>query len=230
MVDRDDDTWIAELEGRRGKQRQTEAFHDLGNGLLALVRWYLSDSAALPPGLAHGSYQDLDQLAQDIVQESLVRIWQKGLDLYRGDARFPTFAKAIAINQARQRLRQLWRRREEPRPSFDGNRVDEEREERLSIAVRSKLVLAELPPEKRVMLREAIRCIDRLLVERCSPREREAFVSKYLDGLRSKEIAWSMDTTDRAVNLLTFNARRKLRQGLEEGGYTLATLMDILGG
>jgi RNA polymerase sigma factor (sigma-70 family) len=230
MVDRDDRAWIAELEGQRGKQRQEEAFQDLGNGLLSLVRWYLSDSAALPLSLAHSSYHELDQLAQDIVQESLVRIWQKGIKLYRGDAKFLTFAKAIAINQARQKLRQLWRRGEEPSPSFNGDGIDEEDNKRLSIAIRSKVVMAELPPEKHVMLREVVQCMDRILTERCSPRERKAFVSKYVDGLRSKEIARLMDTTDRAVNLLTFNARQKLKQGLGEGGYTLVMLLDILDG
>ena len=67
-----------------------------------------------------------------------------------------------------------------------------------------------------------------ILVGRCSHREREAFVRKYLDGLRSKEIARLMGITDRAVNLLTFNARRKLREGLEEVGYTLETVLGIL--
>jgi len=228
MVDRDNETWIVELKGQRGKQRQEAAFQDLGNSLLPLVRWYLSSYSTLPPPLTHRSYHDLDQLARDIVQDSLLRIWQKGLDLFRGDARFLTFAKAIAINQAKQKLRQLWRRGEEPGPSFNAGEMDEEDIDRLSIAVRSEMVMAELPPEKRVMLREVLQCMDRILAGWCSPREREAFVRKYLDGLRSKEIAQLMGTTDRAVNLLTFNARQKLRQGLEKEGYTLASLLAIL--
>lgn len=228
MVDRDDETWVAELKGQRGKQRQEQAFQDLGDALLPLVRWRLSNSAVLPPGLTHPS--DLDQLARDILQDSLVHIWQKGLKLFRGEARFLTYAIAIAINQAGQELRQRRRRREEPRPSFNGDRVDEEDNERLSTAIRSKMVAAELPPEKQVMLGEVFQCIDYILTERCSPREREAFVRKYLDGLTSKEIAQLMGTTDRAVNLLTFNARQELRQGLEEEGYTLATLLAILDG
>lgn len=229
MVDRDDETWVAELKGQRGKQRQEQAFQDLGDALLPLMRWYLSNCAELPPSLAHSSNHDLGQLAHDIVQESLVHIWQKGLDLYRGDARFLTFAKKIAINQARQKLRQLWRCREELWPSFDSNGMIEE-DERLSIAIRSKMVATELPPEKQVMLGEVFQCMDYILTERCSPREREAFVRKYLDGLTSKEIAQLMGTTDRAVNLLTFNARQKLRQGLEEEGYTLEMLLAILDG
>jgi RNA polymerase sigma factor (sigma-70 family) len=227
MTDRDNETWIAELKGERGKQRQETAFQDLGKVLLSLIRWYLSNSTALPPGLAHGSLQDLDQLAQDIVQDSLVRIWQKGLDLYRGEAKFLTFAKAIAINQARQKLRQMWRQGEELWPSLNADGTDED-SEILSIAVRSKMVMEELSPEKQVMLRDVAQYIDRILAGRCSLREREAFVKKHLDGLTSKETAQSMNTTDRAVNLLTFNARQKLREGLEENGYTLATLLGIL--
>jgi RNA polymerase sigma factor (sigma-70 family) len=230
MVDRDNETWIAELKGQRGIQRQEAAFQDLGDALLPLIRWYLSNRATLPPSLAHSSYHDLDQLAQDIVQDSLMRIWQKGLNLYRGDARFLTFVKAIAINQARQKLRQTRRWKEAPWPSFSDDRMGEEDNERLSIAVRSKMVVAELSPEKRVMLREVVQSVDRILTEWCSPREREAFVRKYLDDLKSKEIAQLMGTTDRAVNLLTFNARQKLRQGLEEEGYTLAALLVILDG
>jgi RNA polymerase sigma factor (sigma-70 family) len=228
MVDRDDEAWIAELKGQEGEQKQETAFQDLGHALLPLVKWYLSSRSASPPTLAWASYHDLDQLAQDIVQESLVRIWQRGLNLYRGDAKFITFAKAIAINQARQKLRGMWRRPEMLLPSPDDDGMSKEDDEKLSIAGRSKMVMAELPPEKRVMLREALRCVDRLLATQCSSREREAFVRKYLDGLKSKEIAQLMNTTDRAVNLLTYNARQKLRQGLEEERYTLEVLLEML--
>jgi RNA polymerase sigma factor (sigma-70 family) len=227
VTDRDDETWIAELKGQRGKRAQEAAFQDLGNGLLPLTRWYLSARPALPPGLSHGSYHDLDQLAQDIVQDSLVCIWQKGVDLYRGEARFFTFAKMVAINQARQKLRQMRRRREEPGLGFaDG--MDEEGDSGFSLSTRLKAVMKELPPEKRVILREVGRSMDRILAGRCSAREREAFVKKHVHGLTSKEIARSMDTTDRAVNLLTFNARRKLREALEAEGYTLEILLGIL--
>ena len=228
MIDRDNETWVTELEGRAGKQRQDVAFQDLGNSLLPLIRWYLSNTTALPSGLAHSSYHDLDQLAQDIVQDSLAQIWQKGLRLYRGEARFLTFAKAVAISQARQKLRQVRRRREELCPSFSDDERDEEVNRTFSIAVRSRMVMPGLSPEKRVALWEVVRCVDRILVGQCSPREREAFVRKYVDGLSSKEIAGLMDTTDRAVDLLTFSARHKLRQGLEEAGYTLAIVLSIL--
>jgi RNA polymerase sigma-70 factor (ECF subfamily) len=224
MADRDDKTWVAELKGQKGKQKQEQAFQDLGNALLPRVRWRLSNSAALSPDLAHRSYYDLDQLAHDIVQESLERIWRK-VELYRGDAKFLTFATAIALNQVRQRLRRHW---EELVPSFDGDGMDEEDGRRLSITIRSKMVAKELPPEKQALLREVLQCVDRVLAERCSFREREAFVMKHLDRLKSKEIAQLMNTTARAVNLLTFNARQKLRQGLEEEGYTLETTLAIL--
>jgi len=228
VFDRDDETWIAELKGQRGKRAQEAALQDLGNGLLPLIRWYLSARPALPPGLSHGSYHDLDQLAQDIVQDSLVCLWQKGVDRYRGEAKFLTFAKMVAIYQARQKLRQMRRRREEPGLGFDADGTDEEGDSGFSLSTRLKAVMKELPPEKRVMLREVGRSLDRILAGRCSAREREAFVKKYVHGFTSKEIAQSMGTTDRAVNLLTFNARRKLRQVLEEEGYTLEMLLDIL--
>lgn len=225
VVNRDDETWIEELKGQKGKQRQETAFQNLGNVLLPLIRWYLSNRPALPPGQTH---DNLDQLAQDIVQESLVSIWEKGLDSYRGEAKFITYAKAIAFNQARQKLRQMWRRKEVPLPSFDGEVAEEGNDERVSIAMHLGMITIELSPEKRIMLQEVLRCMDHTLTRRCTLREREAFVSKYLDALKSKEIAQLMDTTDRAVNLLTFNARHKLRQGLEEEGYTLLTLLHIL--
>ena len=230
MVDRDNETWVAELKGQAGKRRQGAAFQDLGNVLLPLMRWYLSNSTALPFGLSHSSYQDLDQLAQDIVQDSLVQIWEKGLKLYRGEAPFLTYAKAVAINQARQKLRQVRRRREELYPSFSDDGMNEEVNHGFSIAVRSRMVMPELSPEKRVALWEVVQCVDRILVEQCSAREQEAFVRKYVDGLSSKEIAGLMDATDRAVNLLTYNARQKLRRGLEEAGHTPATVLSILDG
>lgn len=228
MLDRDNETWVAELTGQAGKRRQDAAFQDLGNVLLPLMRWYLSNSTALPLGLSHSSYQDLDQLAQDIVQDSLVQIWEKGLKLYRGEAPFLVYAKAVAINQARQKLRRVRRRREELWPTSSDDGMDEEVNPGFSIAVRSRMVMPELSPEKRVAFREIVQCMDRILAGQCSPREREAFVRKYVDGLSSKEIAGLMGATDRAVNLLTFSARHKLRRGLEEAGYTLAIVLSIL--
>jgi RNA polymerase sigma factor (sigma-70 family) len=228
VADRDNDAWVTELKGQRGKQLQEKAFQDLGNALLSPVRWYLTNRSALPPGLSHGSFHDLDQLAQDIVQESLVSIWEKGLDSYRGEAKFITYAKAIAFNQARQKLRQMWRRKEVPLPPFDGEVAEEGNDERVSIAMHLGRITIELSPEKRIMLQEALRCMNRILTGWCTLREREAFVSKYLDNLRSKEIARLMNTTDRAVNMLTFSARNRLREGLEDEGYTLATLLHVL--
>jgi RNA polymerase sigma factor (sigma-70 family) len=225
MVDRDDETWVADLLGLRGKQKQEAAFQDLGNFLLPRVRWYLSNCAA---PLCNTS--DLDHLTQDIVQDCLERIWQTGLRLYRREARFLNYAKQIAFNEARQKLRQRWRRREEPGSSLERDDEDEEGDDSLFVAANSVWVVAELPAEKQVMLKEALHYVDRILMERCSPREHKAFVHKYVDGLPAQEIAQLMKTTDRAVNLLTYSARQKLRQGLEEGGYTLAAFLVILNG
>lgn len=225
MIDRDDSTWMAELSGLRGRQRQEEAFQDLGYILLPLIRWYLSNHASHGPDMA--SYYDLEQLAQDIVQESLEHIWG-GLSSYRGEARFLTFAKAIALNQARQVLRWRRRRPEEPLPSSSNDEMEEEREERFPLTTRSQMAMAELCPEQQATFREVVQCVDHILTEECSPREREAFVSKHLDGLSSREIAQMMNTTERAVNLLTFNARQKLRRGLEEKEYTLSAILAIL--
>ena len=61
-------------------------------------------------------------------------------------------------------------------------------------------------------------------------REREAFVKRYLDGLTAKQVAQHMSTTDRAVNLLTFNARKKLRMGLEQDGYSSEAVAAALHG
>jgi RNA polymerase sigma factor (sigma-70 family) len=228
VADRDNDAWVAELKGQRGKQIQEKAFQDLGNALLSPVRWYLTNRSALPPGLSHGSFHDLDQLAQDIVQDSLVRIWQRGLKLYRGETRFLTYAKVIAINQARQKLRQMWQKGEKSLPLPCDENIEEGDEERFPISAPFGTLMAELSPEKQVMLKDVLQSIDHILDRWCSRRERQAFVRKYLDNLRSKEIAQLMNTTDRAVNMLTFNARNRLREGLEDEGYTLATLLHVL--
>lgn len=228
MTNRDNETWIAELRGEQGRQQQEAAFQDLGNALLPLIRWYLSNDENLPKKLSPSSFREREQLAQDIVQDALVSIWQRGLDLYRGEAKFMTFAKVVAINQAKQKLRRVWRRGEERWSSFDDDARDQEDDERLSLAARSKMVAAELSPEKQAMLMEVCHCIDHILAGRCSAREREAFTSKYLDGLSSKAIAESMNTTNGAVNMLTYSARQKLKEGLEKDGFTLESLLDVL--
>lgn len=227
MEHRDDDAWVAELTGQQGPHKQAEAFQDLGQILFTCIHWYLSSRAALPPTLASGSRHDLDELAQDIVQESLERIWRVGLGSYRKQAHFLTFAKAIAINQARQRLRHMWRRRDEPWPLSEEDEMEQDSPD-LPVTGRSEIVMQEQTPEKRAMITEVQRCVERSLKEQCTPREREAFVKRYVDGLSSKEAAQAMKTTERAVNMLTFNARKRLREGLEAEGYTLETTRSIL--
>ena len=104
MRDRDSETWLDELRGNRGKDRQEEAFQDLGDFLFARVHWYLMNRATLPPKFS------LEQHTHDITQDSLEAILKKGLNSYKGKGSFLGYARVIAINKARETLRTVWRR------------------------------------------------------------------------------------------------------------------------
>ena len=89
MVERTNEEWLAALRG----PEQEEALADLRT---FLVR-------GLGYALANRSDVD-DQVREDFAQEALLKILN-GLDTFRGESRFTTWAQKIAVNVAFTELR-----------------------------------------------------------------------------------------------------------------------------
>lgn len=200
MIDRaatrTNDDWVAEL--RRAREEHSRpladsAVDDLRQLLLGALR------RALPAG--QGSARlDLD----DLVQDALVGILE-GLDRFRGDSRFTTWAVAIGLRVAFSALR---RQRRPLRP--------------LAVEDLAELELDPCSDPSRPSGRRSLSAVLRTAIETAlTPRQRSAVLGE-LDAVPADELAERLRTSTNALYKLHHDARKKLRQALAEAGYRAA--------
>lgn len=136
--------------------------------------------------------------AEDVAQESFLRIWRQAAGWQSGTARFDTWLHRVALNLCYDRLRRRRERptdvlpdRQDPDPLPDARLEDKDRAARVARALQS------LPD-----------------------RQREALVLQYYQELSNAEVAELMGIGVAAVESLLARARRSLRQimGDEDDG------------
>jgi RNA polymerase sigma-70 factor, ECF subfamily len=167
-----------------------------------LARIACSDSAAvqemiarkLPRLLALAGRILGDRMeAEDVAQESFLRIWRQAPRWETGRARFDTWLYAIAVNLCRDRLR---RHREvytaEPPEAADPSSA----------------------PDRGLHDRETVRTVESALAK-LPERQREAIVLQYYEELSNIEAAAVMGISIEALESLLARARRTLRAHLE---------------
>ena len=149
--------------------------------------------------------------AEDVAQETFVRVWKQAPHWREGEARFDTWLHRVAMNLCYDRLRL---RRETPTgfepdtlvkqepdaPSIEPNDPNDPSEPQAALEARQhgarvRAALAALPP-----------------------RQREALVLTYYQELSNAEAAGLMGLTVDALESLLVRARRGVRAYLAEGG------------
>ena len=135
--------------------------------------------------------------AEDVAQDTFIRIWSKVAGWQPGRARFDTWIHKVALNLCRDRLRG---RREVSAGEFpelaDGGPGPDAR-------------LVKEDPGRRV--RQALAAI--------APRQREAIVLVYYQGLSNIEAADALKISVDALESLLARGRRSLRKLLEKDGF-----------
>ena len=134
--------------------------------------------------------------AEDVAQESFVRVWRQAPRWRAGEARFDTWLYRVALNLCYDRLRC---RRED---------VGEAPPDRLD---------PDPLPDQRLMQADAAGLVDRAL-RALPPRQREAIILHYYQELSNVEAAAVMDVSVEALESLLSRARRALRGMLRESG------------
>ena len=143
--------------------------------------------------------------AEDVVQETMLRLWKQAPDWRQGEAKVSTWAYRVAVNLCTDRLRARKRRGHvgldsvaDP-PSLDPSAVERMTESDRNTALEA--ALATLPD-----------------------RQRQAVVLRHIEGLSNPEIAAIMDIGVEAVESLTARGKRALTAALtdrkEELGYS----------
>jgi RNA polymerase sigma-70 factor (ECF subfamily) len=141
-----------------------------------------------------------DATAQDLAQETFVRVYRHRLE-YRSSQKFSTWLFAIATNLARNHAR--WRGRH-PETLLGHENLSE-------LPVISK----DAPPDEQTIANERIAAVQKAVSE--LPQDmREVLILSTWHGMSHAEIARVQDTSEKAVELRLYRARKLLRDLLSE--------------
>lgn len=141
-----------------------------------------------------------DATAQDLAQETFVRVYRHRLE-YRSSQKFSTWLFAIATNLARNHAR--WRGRH-PETLLGHENLSE-------LPVISK----DAPPDEQTIANERIEAVQKAVSE--LPQDmREVLILSTWHGMSHAEIARVQDTSEKAVELRLYRARKLLRDLLSD--------------
>ena len=193
LRERTNEEWLAEL---RSPEETDRALAELGAYLRAVLARVLRSRAGVDES-------DLD----DFTQDALVRVLA-GLDRFRGDSRFTTWATAVAVRTAFTALR---RRRFRHR-SLDDLALDH-------VEVVTGLSAGSRDPG-RAMDRDALIETLRTAINEALTERQRAVVLGELAGVPTEVLVERLETNPNALYKLHHDARRKLKRALNEAGYT----------
>jgi RNA polymerase sigma-70 factor (ECF subfamily) len=148
---------------------------------------------------------ELDDICQQAADDSLVAVMSK-LDTYRGASHFTTWAyKFVLLDISVKLRRHAWGRRAIPTPD------DDPAWDRLARGVEEA--------DSGLESLDLVRALRKAVAEELTPRQREVFVAVVLNDVPGDVLAERLGTTRGAIYKTVYDARRKLRRHLEEGGY-----------
>ncbi len=210
---RENQEWLDDLRGINGAVAQRSAHEDLANYLYVVVYNHLLHRRGNIAALAYFSTDELVELAQDFVQETLEKIGQdnfRRLDQYRGKGHFRSWTAQIITNHASSELRRpYWSRRQILSEAAEAKQEDQKN----------------ISPENAALQEEAgnilYRCIDKL-----QERHRVAFLRCIAEGERAGDVAEDLGTTANVIYILIYRAKRIVRKCIEKSGLG-ADVLDI---
>jgi len=188
MVERTNQEWLADLRGPGCDQ----ALMDLRTLLVKGLRYAMADRPAVTEA-------DLENFAQ----EALLKILA-GLDTFRGESRFTTWAQKIAVRVAFTELRrQRWK-----------DVPLEDLVARYSEGDLTPSVLADPAPYpgQQATQQLLLEMVQRLIAEELTERQRQAMVAAVIVGMPLEEVARRMGTNRNALYKLLHDARKRLQK------------------
>jgi RNA polymerase sigma-70 factor (ECF subfamily) len=188
MAERTNQEWLAAQLGLWRDQ----ALADLRARLVRGLRYAMADRPSVTGA-------DLE----DFGQEALMKILA-GLDSFRGESRFTTWAQKIAVRVAFTELRrQRWKdvSLQDLTAQYDG--------EDITPAV---LTDPAASPEQRAAQQMMAEMVHRLIAEELTDRQRQALTAVMMGGMSLEEVARRMGTNRNALYKLLHDARRRLQK------------------
>ncbi len=152
---------------------------------------------------------ELDDMAHQAAADALVSITAR-LGQFRGESRFTTWACKFAIFEVSAKVgRHFWRR---PQLPYDAEAWE-------ALPDRFGFDAAD-----GAEARELVAALRAAVEEELSERQRTAFVAIVLNGIPADALAVQLGSNRNAIYKTLFDARRKLRTALAEGGHLDAQL------
>lgn len=153
------------------------------------------------------------ETAEDLVQETFIKVYRFGNSFRGNDAKFSTWLYSIASNQCRDHIRYSSRRPETPVADI----VEPEQTESFT----DMLSETEDSPIEDHIVRTEVGSIIRDAIDKLPEKEKEAIILREYQELDYKEIAEVLDCPIGSVKILIFRARRRLRDLLKDADLAL---------
>ncbi len=171
-------------------------------------------------GYALASRSDVDEASlEDFAQEAILKILA-GLDSFRGESPFTTWAQKIAVREALTELRRR-RWRDVSLDSITGSSDTD--------FIPVTLADPSAGPEQQMMQRTLLETLRRLISEQLTDRQRQAMIAVYLHGMPLEEVARRMGTNRNALYKLLHDARQRLRRQLTREGLSPRDVLEAFG-
>ena len=213
MTERTNQEWLAALRGPRHEKALADLRALLVRGLrYALASWAVVDEAIL----------------EDFAQDALLKILD-GLDSFRGESRFITWAQKIAVRVALTELRRhRWRdvSLDEMTGSPDADP---------STGVRRRLLLPDTladpsaGPEQQAIQRMLLSTLRRIIATELTDKQRQALVAARFHGMPLEEVARRMGTNRNALYKLLHDARQRLKKRMMAEGLSPQDVLAAFG-
>jgi len=231
MIERTNQEWLAALRG----PGRDEALADLR----ALLVRGLGYALAGRPGVD-------DSILEDFAQDALLKILD-GLDSFRGESRFTTWAQKIAVRVALTELRRhRWRDvsldemtgSPDADPSTGSGRSPSTGSGRGSGTppvpqqwrfIPDTLADPSAGPEQQAIQRMLLSTLRRTIATELTDRQRQALVAVYIHGMPLEEVARQMGTNRNALYKLLHDARQRLKKRMMAEGLSPQDMLAAFG-
>ena len=147
------------------------------------------------------------ETAEDLVQETFLKLCRFGSSFRGSDAKFTTWLYSVAGNQCRDYLRHSARRPETLLRDLEQNYSDD---------VTDLTPAAGDSPVEDYLIRMEVRAVLETAINSLPEKERLAIILREYHGLEYREIAEVLGSPIGSVKVLIFRARQRLRDKLKD--------------
>jgi RNA polymerase sigma-70 factor (ECF subfamily) len=193
-LDEESREWLRDLRG--GREDAVARLHAL---LLRAARF---EVARRRPTLPHLRGNELEEIALEAADDALMSVLAH-LDDFRGASRFTTWVYKFALLEAAVKLRRrAWQGREVP----------------LEPETWGLFASGALEPDEQAEQSELLAAVQRAIEEVLTPHQRRVLVALALNGVPIDVLAERLNTTRGALYKTLHDARKKLRDHLDDSG------------